>query len=145
MKPLWRNVLAVIAGIVAACVVNMGTIVIGGLFIAPPEGADMTTLDGIKAAMTQMTPMHFLFPFLAHALGTLVGGTVAALTAASHKLTFALAIGVIFLGFGIVMVIMVGGPAWFIVLDLGAAYLPMAWIGGQIGKKVTDRGNAASA
>tara|TARA_B110000046_G_C12990002_1_gene397415 strand:- start:686 stop:859 length:174 start_codon:yes stop_codon:yes gene_type:complete len=38
----------------------------------------------------------YVFPFLAHALGTLVGAFVAALTAATHKMKFAIAIGCFF-------------------------------------------------
>jgi hypothetical protein len=99
----------------------------------------MNTIEGMRAAMTQMTPIHFLMPFLAHALGTLTGGLAAAVTAASHKKTFALVIGAIFLASGIAMVGLVGGPVWFIVCDLGLAYVPMAWLGGKIGTAVTDR------
>ena len=99
----------------------------------------MHTAEGIRAAMPQMTPIHWLMPFLGHALGTLAGGLAAAVTAASRKMTLALVIGVIFLGSGIVMVSMVGGPVWFIVCDLGLAYVPMAWLGGKIGTAVTGR------
>ena len=128
-----------IAGLVAASVVNMSIILCGSFVVAPPPGADMNTPEGIRAAMSQMTPIHFLMPFLAHVSGTLAGGLAAAVTAASHKMTFALVIGVIFLGFGIVMVGMVGGPVWFIVCDLGIAYVPMAWLGGKIGTAVAGR------
>ena len=40
--------------------------------IPPPEGADVTTLEGLKTSMHLFQPKHFLMPFLAHALGTLL-------------------------------------------------------------------------
>ncbi|HUQ71849.1 MAG TPA: hypothetical protein VM165_20125 [Planctomycetaceae bacterium] len=134
-----RNVLAVIAGFVAASVVNASLIALGGVVVPPPEGADMNTAEGLRAAMARMTPLHFFVPLLAHALGTLAGGWAAAVTAASHKMTWALMIGVIFLAAGIVMISLVGGPDWFVVSDLGLAYLPMAWLGGKLGTTMTGR------
>jgi len=139
MNPLVRNVLAVILGLVAGSVVNMLVVRGSSSIVPPPAGADMTTAEGVRAAMSRMTPVHFLMPFLAHALGTLAGGFVAAVTAASHKMKFVLAIGVVFLAGGIVAVSMIGGPLWFMACDLVLAYLPMAWLGGRMGIAVTGR------
>lgn len=133
MSSIVRNVLAVIAGLIVASLVNMAVLTGGNRVVAPPAGADMSTAEGIRAAMSRMEPIQFLAPFLAHALGTLAGGFAAARIAATHKMKFALAIGVVFLLSGIVMVAMVGGPAWFIACDLALAYLPMAWLGGKLG------------
>lgn len=139
MNPLVRNVLAVILGLVAGSVVNMLVVMGSGSIVPPPAGADMTTAEGVRDAMPRMTPIHFFMPFLAHALGTLAGAFVAAVTAASHKMKFALAIGVVFLAGGIVAVSMIGGPLWFMVCDLVLAYLPMAWLGGRMGIAVTGQ------
>lgn len=141
MNPVLRNVLAVLAGLAVAYIVNMGIILASSSVIPPPDGADMTTAEGIREAMPRLQPKHFLMPFLAHALGTLAGGWTAALTAATHKMGFALAIGAVFLGLGIVMINLVGGPAWFIACDLILAFLPMAWIGGKLALWMTS-GNA---
>ena len=92
-----RNILAVVLGIVVGSAVNMGLILISSSIIAPPEGADMTTMEGLLEAMPMMEPKHFIMPFLAHALGTLVGAVVAGLISATHKKKFAMAIGVFFL------------------------------------------------
>jgi hypothetical protein len=141
VNPIIRNVLAVVAGLIAGSIVNMGLISCGPMFVEPPPGADMTTPEGIKAAMSQMTVAHFLVPLAAHGLGTFAGALIAALIAATHKIRFALVIGAVFLLGGIAMVAMVGGPLWFVVCDLGLAYLPMAWLGGRIGMAlITGRG-----
>jgi hypothetical protein len=49
-------------------------------------------------------------------------------------------IGVIFLCGGVAASFMIPAPAWFIALDLLAAYLPMAWLGIQLGTRL-QRGN----
>ncbi len=124
--------MAVIAGILIGFVINMGIILIGGSIIPPPEGADMTTIEGMKAAMPLLTAKHFISPFLAHAFGSFVGALVAALIAASHKMWFALGIGAFTLLGGIAAASMIPAPTWFIVLDLVAAYIPTAFIAGKL-------------
>ena len=83
--------------------------------------------------LSLLEPASFIAPWLAHALGTLAGACLAAKVAASHKMKFALGIGVFFLLGGIMMVSMFGGPVWFNVLDLIGAYLPMGYLGGMLG------------
>jgi hypothetical protein len=103
--------------------------------IAPPAGVDMTSAEGLARTMHLFEPRHFLTPFLAHALGTLVGALLAFLVAASHKARFAWAIGVFFLCGGVMASIMIPAPAWFIAVDLLLAYLPMAWLAIWIGRR----------
>ena len=134
MNPIVRNVLAVITGVVIGSVVNMGLINIGQFVVPLPAGADVTTMEGLRDSMKLFTPVHFLFPFLAHALGTLTGAFIAAKVAASHHIKFAIGIGVFFQTGGITMVSMLGGPMWFNVADLQLAYLPMGYLGGILAR-----------
>ena len=105
---------------------------VSGSIIPPPEGADVTTTEGLKESMHLFQPKHFVFPFLAHALGTLVGALVAASVAATHKMKFALGSGVFFLAGGIASVFMVPSPMWYTIVDLIGAYIPMAYLGGRL-------------
>ena len=132
MNPTLKNILAVIAGLLIGSVVNMGIIMVSGKVIPPPEGADVTTMEGLKASMHLMQPKHFLFPFLAHALGTFVGAALAATLAATRKMQMAIIVGIIFLVGGIANVFMLPSPMWFNVVDLVGAYIPMAWIAGKL-------------
>lgn len=132
MNTIIRNVLAVLAGILIGSLVNMGIIMIGGQLIPPPAGADMTTAEGIAAAMPDLSARHFVMPFLAHALGTFAGALAAALIAATYKTQFALGIGVVFLFAGIAASTMIPAPVWFIALDLLLAYIPAAFIAGKL-------------
>jgi hypothetical protein len=137
MISIARNILAVIAGLVIGSVVNLGLVNLGMAVVPLPEGADISTMEGVRESMERFTPVNFLFPFLAHALGTLAGAFVAAKLAASHRMAFAIVIGVFFLIGGITMVVLCGGPVWFIAADLLLAYLPLAFLGGILagGKK----------
>ena len=144
MNPILKNVLAIVAGIVAGSIVNMAIITLSGSVIPPPEGADVTTTEGLKASMHLFQPKHFLMPFLAHALGTFAGAWLAALIAVNHKMKFALGIGAFFLAGGIASVFMLPSPTWFTVVDLVGAYVPMAYLGGRLvvqrldGKRVRE-------
>jgi hypothetical protein len=135
MNPILRNILAVIIGIIGGGFVNMGLVMLGGAVIPAPEGVDVTTMEGLKASMHLFGPQNFIFPFLAHALGTLVGAWMVALIAATRKMIFALVIGGLFLIGGIVNVFMLPSPVWFSALDLIVAYIPMGWLGGKLGGK----------
>ena len=126
MNPTLKNILAVAVGIIIGGFVNMGIIMMSSSVIPPPEGADLTTMEGLKAAMPLMQAKHFLMPFLAHALGTFVGAFIAYYLAANNKMRFALAIGIWFMIGGIVNIILLPSPIWFTIVDLCLAYIPMA-------------------
>ena len=143
MPKLLRNVLAVLAGIIIGGAVNMALITLSPLLIPPPAGVDMTTAEGLSKAMPLLEPRHFIMPFLAHAVGSLAGALAAYLIAASYKTHIAWVIGALFLCGGVAASFMIPAPTWFIALDLLAAYLPMAWLGIQIGTRM-KQGNTAA-
>ena len=132
MPPIARNILAVVVGILVGGTLNMAIVTVGPMVVPPPEGVDMTDMASLKDNVKLLQPVHFIAPWLAHALGTLVGAFVAAKIAVSHHLKLALGIGVFFLLGGIAVVVMMGGPIWFAVLDLLLAYLPMGYLGGKL-------------
>lgn len=127
-----RNILAVIVGFVVGSAVNMAIVMVSGHIIPPPAGADVTTMEGLTAALPLFRPHHFLMPFLAHALGTFAGAWLTALVAANHKFKLALVIGLLFLAGGIANTFMLPSPTWFTVTDLALAYIPMAFIAGKL-------------
>jgi hypothetical protein len=136
MKTILRNLCAVIIGLAVGGALNMTLIIVSPHVIAPPAGVDVTDSQSLSNSMHLFEPKHFVFPFLAHALGTLVGALVAFLVAASYRSVFAYTIGAVFLAGGIAATFMIPAPIWFLILDLAAAYIPMAWIGTQLGRRV---------
>ena len=135
MNPILRNILAIVIGLVLGSLVNGALISISGHVIPPPEGVDVTTEEGLKAGMHIFKPINFLFPFLAHALGTLVGAFIAAKIAANRKLLFAMIIGFAFFIGGVMMIFMLPSPIWFSIVDATLAYIPMAYLGYLLAKK----------
>lgn len=127
-----RTLLAILVGILVGGFVNMGLITVSGSIIPYPEGYDMSDMDGMKATIHLLEPRHFLFPFVAHAMGTLMGGLVAGGIAGKLQSRLAMGIGVFFLIGGISMAYMVPAPTWFIVTDLVLAYIPMACLAGKL-------------
>lgn len=132
MPPIARNILAVIGGIIIGSAVNMALVIIGPIVIPPPETVDQSSIESMRETLSELRSIDFIFPWLAHALGTLAGAFAAAKIAASHRMRFAIGVGVWFLIGGITMVAMLRGPLGFAILDLSLAYLPMAWLGGTL-------------
>lgn len=128
MKSIIKNILAVVSGVIIGGVVNMGIIMISSLIIPPPNGADVTTTEGLKASMHLFQPKHFIMPFLAHAIGTLVGAFIAAKFAAKFKIWFAYGIGVFFFLGGLLSIFQLPSRTWFSIVDLTLAYIPMSYI-----------------
>lgn len=129
MSTFIRSALAIIAGLIVGSVVNMGIVLISSAVIPLPEGIDPTNMESLKAGIALFGPQHFVMPWLAHALGTLVGAMVAAKIALQNKKRFALIIGFFFLAGGIANTFMLPAPAWFVAVDLLGAYIPMSLLG----------------
>ena len=124
-----RGVLGVVIGCLIGGQLNMWIINHSTDFIPAPKGADVKTVEGLKASIHLLQPKHFLMPFLAHALGTLVAAFLAGLIANRARKRAALIPGFVFFAGGIAAVSMIPAPMWFNVTDLVCAYIPMAWLG----------------
>ena len=129
MNPILRNILAVVVGAGVCMFLNGWLLGFMMKIIATPKGFDFN--DPTTYGLLEVR--HYMSPFVAHAVPSLVGGLVAALIAANHKMTFALVVGGLHLLGGVAAAFMIPAPAWFIALDLIVAYLPMAWVGGFLG------------
>ena len=135
MGRMFRLIVAVVAGLVVGSAVNMALILVSGKVIAPPAGADVTTAEGLRASIHLFEPRHYLFPFLAHALGTFAGALTAAYLTPGRTAGPAYVVGGAFLLGGIANVIMLPAAPWFSALDLIAAYLPAAWLAHRIASR----------
>ncbi len=136
MSNVARNALAVVVGLIVGSGVNMALITLGASLIPPPEGMDVSSPEEMARLIHLFEPRHFVMPFLAHAVGTLVGALAAFLVAASYRTRIAFGIGALFLAGGVAASLMIPAPAWFIALDLILAYLPMAWLATRIGARL---------
>ena len=143
MKPFLRVVVAIIVGLVVGGAVNMALIVLSPHVVPPPAGVDVRNTESMRASIHLFEPKHFVFPFLAHALGTLSGAAAGAMVAGRFRAVVGYVVGVLYLGGGIAAATMIPAPGWFIALDLALAYLPMAWLGVRIAQKLQPEAGGA--
>jgi hypothetical protein len=128
-----KRTIVIFISLFSGAMLNGAIINISSKVIAPPKGFDLNTAEGLQAAMPHMGPEHFLFPFLAHAIGTLISAVLISRFLKSQQFVFSMMAGIIFLMAGVAMVIMLPGtPIWFILVDLIGAYIPMAYLGNKL-------------
>lgn len=130
-----KNILFLIGGFVVGSIVNMAIVFISFKLLPLPEGFDMNDPDMINRAIESFRPIHFIYPLLAHGLGTLCGAFFTARFVSASKLLYAMIIGLLFLIGGIMNMQEIIAPMWFNVTDLMVAYFPMAWLGYMFARK----------
>ncbi|MBK6759580.1 MAG: hypothetical protein IPP80_05625 [Ignavibacteria bacterium] len=136
MPPLVRQILLTLLGIIVGAMTNMATLKAGMMVVPFPAGFDPNTPEGIEGAMQQFTVANFIVPFLAHALGTLVGAFIAAKWSGTSSRLPALIVAATFFIGGVMMVMQIPStPTWFMALDLVVAYFPMAYLAHAITTK----------
>lgn len=129
-----RFLLASVAALLSGLLVNGGLVALGHRIIPLPNGLSGDTPEALTAAIPFMSAEHFLFPFLAHAGGSLVSAFVASLISRNHNFWFPALFGALFMAGGIYMAVILPAPFWFEAVDLGFAYLPMAWFGYRLAR-----------
>jgi len=127
-----KNILAIIAGILVGSILNGLLIQIGPIIIPPPTGADVTTMVGLQKSLPLFEPKHFIFPFLAHAIGTFVGAFIATKFGSATSIINGMIVGALFLIGGIANVIMLPSPLWFSIIDIVFAYGQMSFIASKL-------------
>jgi len=132
---VFRNILAVVLGFVSGNVVNMAVITAGHAIMPPPAGFDGNSMEGVASTIHLLQPIDYVVPFLAHALGPLVGVFVAMFVAASGRKVIAIILGCLFLAGGIAANIMIPAPMWYRAVDVLLAYVPMAFLGYKLSGK----------
>lgn len=133
MNPVLKNILGLIVGIVIGGLVNSGIVSFGGSMIPPPTGVDPNDFESIKANMDLYELKHFIVPYLAHILGSLVAAFVAA-KICNNKIISIVAGSIFILGGAMVIYMIPETPIWFSILDL-ISYIPAAIVGWMLGKK----------
>ncbi len=123
-----KNILIFVGALILGSLVNGLIIQYGPLLIPPPEGLDFSTEKGLLEGMPRMEARHFVTPFFAHAIGTLVSAILMKRFAFENAGRYTFGIAIFNLMAGIYMVYLLPAPFWFEATDLIFAYLPMAWL-----------------
>ena len=126
-----RNVLAVIVGLAVGMVVNMALLMLNGYVLFPmPDGMDMNNAEQMNAYVATLPAVALLVVMAAHLGQSFMGGWVAARLASSRPMLLAMIVGVASLAGGIMSMVSIKGPAWFVIeLPL---YLVVAWLAGRM-------------
>lgn len=134
-----RPIAAVLLGLLAGSVVNMGLITIGSIIVPAPPGVDSSDLESIASSIHLFETRHFIPPFVAHAFGTFIGAIVATLIDYRRGKLVALITGTVFFAGGVAASFMIPAPAAYIAVDLVAAYFPMAMAAYWIVRNAKER------
>jgi len=126
---IFRNVTAVVLGLIIGGQINMGILKLGMKILPLPDGVDLNKIETIAANIGKYTFPHFINVFLAHGLGTLLAAFICVKLAKSQHFNLAMVVGFLFFIGGIMAVSMIPAPLTFNIIDLIGAYIPMAWIG----------------
>lgn len=136
-----KNILYIILGVIVGGFVIYLVEALGHLVYPPPEGLDPTDIEAFKQLVRQLPVGAFTFVLLAYALGSFAGGFVTALLSTKHSVRSAMIVGGLLLVLGLINLIMIPHPTWFIIMSL-LIYIPCAYFGGLIGQK--RKGSASS-
>jgi len=136
-----RSVLAVIAGFTAASVVMMLVETINGKVLYPelgklPEG--MTDREAIRALLANAPVGALLVVLLGWALGSLLGGFIAARIGRNAPMAHALTFGGLLTLAGIATNFMIPPPAWFWI-PTAIVFIPAAFAGGRLAPGAAGR------
>ena len=127
MKQTLKNIGIVILGIIIGMIVNIGLIILGGtIFVLPENFEPMNAMN--------WDCKYFIFPFLAHSIGTLFGAFIVTKLSRNSHIIMPLIIGLYFLTGGIYMITILPAPTWFVILDIILCYIPMALLAWKISK-----------
>ena len=121
--------------------VNMGMIYLGSWLVPLPEGVSTSSREELKAALPLLNPQHFIFPFLAHAMGTLFSAFFVTAWSTNNQLRSSIILGGIFFLGGLATIIGMPSPLWFSAVDLILAYFPMAWAGYKMADQLSRKTN----
>lgn len=136
MKSLLWGIFLMLLFLFSGAFVNMGLIIAGMNLIPPPEGVDFSVAESLAKGAHLLEPKHFIFPFLAHALGTFVAAFLLVFILKSSSLSVKLSwvIGLLFFLGGLMMVFEIPAPLWFDLLDLSLAYFPMVFLAQRLSR-----------
>jgi hypothetical protein len=137
MGKVVRSILAVILGFVAAGVVMMAIESVNGRVLYPELGkmaGGMTDREQVRALMASAPVGAFLVVLFGWALGSLVGGFVAAWIGRNAPMRHALVLGGLLTLAGIGNNLMLPPPLWFWIVSL-VVFFPATYAGARLAER----------
>ena len=122
MIKILKNIVIIIVGIIIGMIINIGIIVLGGMIF--PVSDSFNPMNALNWDFK-----YFIFPFLAHSIGTFTGVLIASKLSKRDSIMIPAIVGLYFLLGGIYMVTILPAPTWFVLLDITLCYIPMSLLG----------------
>ena len=117
-----RSILAVLVGLVAASLAVLLVETASHWMLPPPPGMDVTSRESMATAMQNLPLASLLAVLIAWAVGSFIGGWVAASIARTHQTRCAIIVAVLIILSGIANMLMIPHPIW---IWLGGILLPI--------------------
>lgn len=130
---MWRNILALITGIVVSIGFNLVLTSVSGVLYPPPAMMDLTDTEAFSRYVASLPALAIVLVLLAHLGGAFAGGWVAARLSISTPMTWALWVGGVAMVGGILNLFMIQHPVWM--WAEVPFYLVAGWLGGRLGSR----------
>ena len=142
MKNIVQNIFAILLAIFAASIITFSIIVLGHSIVPTPDGIDTNNFESIKSNFHLFQAKHFLFPLLAHVLGTFVSSYLLSRFAKTYKFWFAIGIGIIFMLASLSLSLRIGHLNWIGIIEI-AQYIPVSVLGYEVWQRTSSTSNIA--
>jgi hypothetical protein len=126
-----RKVLGMIGGLCTGVLIIIAAEAINGFLHPLPPGLDPSDVEKFKSYIARQPSGVFVLVLCGHALASIAAGAVATLVARRTALWPAITAGVLLGLGGLINVLGLPHPPWFVGLDL-ACYVPLAWLGARL-------------
>ena len=130
---MFRNVLAVVLGVVLAFVLIMALERLGHAIYPPPPEVDFANLEAVSAYVQTVPAGALLLVLAAWLIGTLGGGLLACFIAKNRAMVYASVVGGLVILGTVFNLYLIPHPIWFAILSLLALVIT-TWITGRIGE-----------
>jgi hypothetical protein len=135
---MWRSILSVVVGVIAAVLVVGLLEAEGHLLYPPPPDINLHDSEQLRAIVDRLPLGALLSVLVAWGAGSLAGGFVAAAMARNRHLIHALIVGCVQMMAGIVTMVIIPHPMWFMIASI-VILLPAACLGAWLAGRFTRR------
>ena len=131
-----RNIVGVIIGVFVAGIIIWSIQSINLRLYPIPVGLDTTDMEAMEEFSKSLPAGAFITVLLSHLLGALGGAWVGCIVADRYFLKISMIIAAFLLVMGIINLLMLPHPVWFMVADI-PSYTIGAWIGYKLYKSTS--------
>ncbi len=128
-----KQILAVIVGVIVGGFTIYGIESINMVRFPWPEDLSMEDKEAFAEYVSSLPVDAFITVIIAHLVGSFIAGFVCSKITPNKKLLLGTICGVLFLAGGIMNLVMIPHPLWFMVADL-LVFVPFAWLGAKLAK-----------